>query len=107
MEPSEFRRMARALDNCLRGPRPDPGLVGLRGAVAHGAKDLAPAAFEDWLSHAGAKSLTPFCARIGAMREISMPDIAEAHAEAAEALPRPSPNRARRDCGAAKRCERG
>jgi ATP-dependent helicase/nuclease subunit B len=83
VEPSEFRRMARALDNCLRGPRPNPGFTGLRSAVAHAEKDIAPALLS-WLVGLE-KILAPFCTAL-ANRELSIPDIAEAHAEAAEAL---------------------
>ena len=80
-EPSQTRRFARALDRALRGPRPDPGLSGVRRAIlrAHG-----DAALLSWFD-AVAKCLTPL-ATILAAKEVELTDIAEAHAKAAEAL---------------------
>jgi ATP-dependent helicase/nuclease subunit B len=81
-ETSEFRRLARLLDRfCLRGPRPDPGLAGLRSAIAGSSVDrtLMP-----WFD-AFARCLAPLCAAFAA-NEVAVTDIAEAHAKAAEAL---------------------
>ncbi len=83
MEPSAFRRMARALDRCLRGPRPDPGFAGLRNTIAHASKEIS-ADLLRWLSRLE-EALVPLCAAFE-RNELSIPDIAEAHAKAAEAL---------------------
>jgi ATP-dependent helicase/nuclease subunit B len=83
-DPAEFRRLARLLDRlCLRGPRPDPGLAGIRSAIADSdvREVLLP-----WLA-AIEECLAPLCAAFAA-KEIAVTDIAEAHARAGEALAR-------------------
>ncbi|MGH6870501.1 MAG: double-strand break repair protein AddB [Rhizomicrobium sp.] len=78
--PGEFRAMARALDRALRGPRPDPGLKGLKAAVAHAdGKPLVA-----WVRNL-AKILAPL-EKLAARKSAPIADLADAHAAAAEAL---------------------
>ncbi|MGB8363210.1 MAG: double-strand break repair protein AddB [Rhizomicrobium sp.] len=90
--PAEFRRTARLLDRfCLRGPRPDPGLAGIRRAIANaedGARrrgqDAHLAGLARWFDNV-AKCLAPLCDALS-KDEIAIADIVAAHAGAAEML---------------------
>ncbi|HTQ14303.1 MAG TPA: double-strand break repair protein AddB [Rhizomicrobium sp.] len=79
--PGEFRAMARLLDRkVLRGPRPDPGLKGLRAAVARtGDKPLIA-----WLRGLS-RTLAPL-EKLVNRRKGAIDDLAGAHAAAAEGL---------------------
>jgi ATP-dependent helicase/nuclease subunit B len=89
---ANFRRQARALDRwCLRGPRPDAGLVGIARAIAaalaeprnaHIAASLAELA--RWWDEVAA-CLAPLEA-LFAHRETALDRLLEAHIAAAEAL---------------------
>lgn len=82
MNPTEFREMARLLDrDCLRGPRPDPGLDAIRRRVANSP---SAAALLPWFDRL-AEILAPLCAALDE-NTITIPDIAAIHASTAEAL---------------------
>src|SRR6185437_9596132 len=66
-------------EQCLRGPRPAPGLAGLRRAVPAGDRALG-----DLISRLEA-ALGPLIASLGA-RETSLADVVAAHIAAAEQL---------------------
>jgi len=76
--PAEFRAHARALDLALRGPRPDPGLAGLKRAISK-QRELAK-----WFAGV-AKILAPL-AKAMRGREVSLADLAACHLDAAEKL---------------------
>lgn len=79
--PAEFRAKARLLDRAvLRGPRPDPGLAGVQDAIARAGNDALASWFKT-LAH----KLRPFEALLSE-KTASLPDIVEAHLDAAEAL---------------------
>ena len=79
LAPPAFRELARRLERAIRGPRPAPGLVGLRAAIGKGDWELR--GFVDRIE---------FC--LGALptllaaEEASVPALAIAHLAAAERL---------------------
>jgi len=90
----QFRRLVRRLELArrpdpsgrglpvLRGPRPSPGIAGLRDALGDRSDENAPLhALIDGLDEA----TRPFVARIG-QGQASLPDLLAAHVHAAEAL---------------------
>ena len=84
--PGDFRRLARILDqSCLRGPSPDPGIAGIRNAVANSgdadARNLLP-----WIDEI-ARGLAPLCAAFDS-HEVDIADIVDAHVKSAEELAR-------------------
>ncbi|HVY16918.1 MAG TPA: double-strand break repair protein AddB, partial [Rhodopila sp.] len=80
LTPIACRDAARVLEKrCLRGPRPTPGLAGLRQAVAENAADLQP--FLERLEHALEPAL-----RFETAAAIPAPDALTAVIEAAERL---------------------
>jgi len=80
MDPARFRAQARRLETAkiLRGPRPAPGLGGLRTACAEDT------ALIRWLD-AVETALSPFLAAMG-QEVIPLADLLRTHMEAAEAL---------------------
>jgi ATP-dependent helicase/nuclease subunit B len=84
-ETASFRRRVRLLDRmCLRGPRPDPGLAGLRRAI--GGMEAAPQRTElAPLLAALERALAPFTACFAQPRA-ALSALATHLAEAAEAL---------------------
>ena len=82
LAPEIFRARVRRLEEqCLRGPRPAPGLAGLRRAVPAGDRALG-----DLISRLEA-ALGPLIASLGA-RKTSLADVVAAHIAAAEQLAR-------------------
>jgi ATP-dependent helicase/nuclease subunit B len=90
--PGEFRRRARLLDGAvLRGPRPDPGLDGLRRAIENARADkresaLAPALAElaAWFVDLG-ELLRPFAESIASPSAL-LSELVRLHCETAEKL---------------------
>jgi ATP-dependent helicase/nuclease subunit B len=83
-DPAECRRMVRLLDRlCLRGPRPDSGLAGIRQAIAKAPEDIA-SALSRWLENIAAR-LEPLADAVAA-KDVAIPGIAEVHAWVGEAL---------------------
>lgn len=90
--PSEFRARVRALDRfCLRGPRPDSSLDGIKRMIARAKADMRDkerrdnaAALENWFARVAA-ILAPLA---GAMntKDIAIADAVVRHVAAAEAL---------------------
>ena len=84
MEPSDLRRIARTLDRFgLRGPRPHPGLEGVRHAVARGPAG-EKALLEAWFK-TFSKAVAPLCEIFDA-KAIGVSAFAETYARAAEAF---------------------
>ncbi len=82
MPADQFRGRVRRLEQrCLRGPRPGPGLIGLRQALPLGDRDLA-----DLLSRLDG-ALRPLIALLEA-RNASLADLVAAHVAATEQLAR-------------------
>ncbi|MEJ0025114.1 MAG: double-strand break repair protein AddB [Rhizomicrobium sp.] len=85
-----FRKKARELDVLLRGPRPDPGLAGVRKAIQREREDANEAAKARlsrlfyWFADV-AEVLTPLETALD-RREAPLADIVAAHLKAAEAL---------------------
>lgn len=85
-----FREKARELDKLLRGPRPDPGLDGVRAAIQRERADGGDSAQARlsrllyWFADVSA-ALKPLEAAL-AKRESSLEDIAAAHLKAAAEL---------------------
>ncbi len=85
-----FREKARELDVLLRGPRPDPGLDGVRKAIQREREDASAAAKARlsrllyWFADV-AETLKPLETALG-RREAQLVDIVAAHMKAAEAL---------------------
>ena len=80
MDAGVFRARVRALERAvLRGPRPEPGAEGLRGALRDDP-DLAR-----WLDRV-ADALAPLDDLMTDRRQTGVADLAEAHIEAAERL---------------------
>ncbi|HMA16473.1 MAG TPA: double-strand break repair protein AddB [Kiloniellaceae bacterium] len=80
--PAVFRRRVRALERAvLRGPRPAPGLEGLRRALAESGADAALLAWLDRLEG----WLAPFAAAVQG-DAARLADLVDAHLGAAEAL---------------------
>lgn len=91
MDPARFRDAARALEILvLRGPRPAPGLGGLRQRIAAAVASAAPeekGALEDlgeW-TRGVAQMMASFAAAMSAP-DIGLGDIVRAHVDAAETL---------------------
>jgi ATP-dependent helicase/nuclease subunit B len=90
--PRDFRRRARLLDRIvLRGPRPDPGLAGVRKAIESARADkhestLAPALAElaEWFSKL-TEVLQPFADAV-ASPSSSLVKLVQLHCRTAEAL---------------------
>ncbi len=81
-ETSDFRRSVRALELAvLRGLRPEPGLDGITARLK---KKPAPFALQDWFTRL-ARRLRPFADALAA-KDTTLAELAQAHAEAAEAL---------------------
>ncbi len=101
LDPAEFRRKARMLDRlCLRGPRPDPGLDGIRRAIDGALGDLREEekwkradieAVKRWFDHVE-RTLRPL-EEAFAERAATLPGLIAAHVEAAEALARSNAGR--------------
>ncbi len=89
-EPADFRAQVRQLDLALRGPRPDPGLAGVRDAITKRraeASELSQArlsALQYWWNEV-AKALRPLEAALG-KREIALDRAIAAHVAVAEKL---------------------
>ncbi len=87
-----FRERVRTLDRfCLRGPRPDPGLDGIRRLIARAAKDERDAERRDaaakiapWFETL-ARLLAPLAEMMAAER-IALRDMVARHVNTAEAL---------------------
>jgi ATP-dependent helicase/nuclease subunit B len=85
---AEFRRKVRELDRlCLRGPRPDPGLEGIAGAIAAAVrapheKTVAPLA--PWFANIAA-TLAPLSYVLDA-HDVSIANVTAVHAAVTEAL---------------------
>jgi len=80
LAPENFRAVIRRLEMfALRGPRPQPGIAGLRAVLPQGDGALA-----DCLARIEA-ALAPLAAAL-ARRKIALADLVAAHLEAAEAL---------------------
>jgi ATP-dependent helicase/nuclease subunit B len=91
MEPARFRDTIRALEiHVLRGPRPAPGLRGLRQRI-NTALESAARQDRETLTHLGswardlAQLMAPFAAAMSGP-DIALGDIVRAHVGAAEAL---------------------
>ncbi len=85
MPPELFRARVRRLEErCLRGPRPAPGLAGLRQALPLADRDLA-----DLVSRLDA-ALRPLMAWCLEARAVKLGDVVAAHVAAAEQLARTS-----------------
>ena len=89
-EAGAFRARARQLDKLLRGPRPDPGLSGMRTAIARERKDAPDTAqarlseLQYWFADV-ADALRPFETAMG-RTDAALSDIVAAHLKTAEAL---------------------
>lgn len=89
-EAAAFRAQVRQLDLALRGPRPNPGLGGIREAITKRraeASELSQARLSElqyWFAGVS-KALRPLEAAL-ARRTDALPDIIAAHLTAAEAL---------------------
>jgi ATP-dependent helicase/nuclease subunit B len=80
LAPEIFRARVRRLERlALRGPRPAPGLAGLRQALPPGDRELA-----DLVARLDA-ALAPLIARL-AGKEVALADLVTAHSAAAERL---------------------
>lgn len=80
MAPAAFRRAVRGLERAaLRGPRPNPGIDGLRSALGEGGEGLRP-----WLAHLE-EGFAPFAAAMSA-GSASLRDLLTAHVGFAEWL---------------------
>lgn len=90
--PSEFRARVRALDRfCLRGPRPDSGLDGIKRTIARAKADPRDkerrdnaGALENWFARIAA-ILAPLAGTMNA-KDIAIADTVAFHVAAAEAL---------------------
>ena len=90
--PAGFRAKVRALDRfCLRGPRPDPGLDGIRRMIAHAMKDErnetrrhAAAEIAPWFESV-AHLLSPLADAMNAER-LAIADMVALQVKTAEAL---------------------
>ncbi len=94
LDPAEFRRKARMLDRlCLRGPRPDPRLSGIRRAIDGALGDLREKeewkrrdieAVRRWFDHVE-RTLLPL---EEAYAKATLPDLIATHVETAQKLAR-------------------
>jgi ATP-dependent helicase/nuclease subunit B len=90
--PGQFRRRARLLDQAvLRGPRPDPGLDGVRKAIESARADKSDTGFArilaelaDWFSKL-CKTLQPFADAMSSS-SMSLAGLVTLHCETAEQL---------------------
>jgi ATP-dependent helicase/nuclease subunit B len=89
---SEFRRKVRELDRfCLRGPRPDPGLDGIEGAIVTAIREAKDRPHEKLVA-----SLKPWFAKIATTlkplayileaHDVSIANVAAEHSLVAESL---------------------
>jgi ATP-dependent helicase/nuclease subunit B len=78
-DPATFRAMARALDQALRGPRPDAGLDGIARALRE-----APPRVQQWYAKIN-DVLAPLAAAL-AKPEVAFDAALKAHVDAADAL---------------------
>lgn len=93
---ASFRDKARELDGVLRGPRPDPGLDGIRKSIRRArvaagdvsGRQRALTRLNDWFAEVAA-ALEPLEA-LSSEPAAPLPDIVRAHLAAAEALARKS-----------------
>jgi ATP-dependent helicase/nuclease subunit B len=79
LAPDEFRELARRLENRIRGPRPAPGITGLRAALDD--KDRELRRFVDRI-----ESCLGMLPALLAAKETSVVELATAHIAAAERL---------------------